>query len=111
MSCPICCGDQIPGDASEIEMPGKRVILQGKVYAIIPAGYTYSPYKDYATVSLYPLTRNAKWKVKYLKFKTDDELKKWAFKENVKFIVDGCMHIVDGKDLVFNITSAERVGP
>jgi hypothetical protein len=105
MSCPICCGDQIPDDASEIEMPGKRVILQGRVYAIIPAGYTYSPYKDYATVSLYP----QKGKVKYLKFRTDDELKKWAFEKDVKFIVRGCMHIIDGKELVFDITSADRV--
>ena len=73
---------------------------------MIPAGYTYSPYKDFATVSLYPL----KGKVKYLKFRTDEELKKWAFEKDVTFVVKGCLHIVDGKELVFNITSAERVG-
>jgi hypothetical protein len=48
--------------------------------------------------------------VKYLKFRTDDELKKWAFEKDGKFIVKGCKHIVDGKELVFDITSVERVG-
>ena len=106
MSCPVCSGEPIPNDASVVEKKGKCIILQGKVYAIIPAGYTYSPYKDFATVSLQP----QKGKVKYLKFRTDDEQKKWAFENDVKFIVEGCMHIVDGKELVFNITSAERIG-
>lgn len=103
MACPVCSGEQIPSDASVVEKRGKRVILRGKVYAIIAPNYTYSPYKKYATVSLYP----RKEKVKYLKFKTQQELELWPFEENENFIVHGCLHVADGKELVFDITLVE----
>jgi len=103
MGCPICDGEHIPSDASIVEKQGKRVAIQGKVYAIIPPDYTYSPFRNYATVSLYP----RKGKVKYLKFKTQQELDRWLFKKNRTFVVHGCLHFVDGKELVFNITQVE----
>ncbi len=103
MSCPVCSSERIPNDASIVERQGRRVILQGKVYAIIPPDYTYSPYKKYATVSIYP----RKGKVKYLKFGTEQELKRWPFEKDGMFIVNGCLHIADGKELVFDITFVE----
>jgi len=103
MGCAICDGEQIPSDASIVEKQGKRVAVQGKVYAIIPPDYTYSPFRNYATVSLYP----RKGKVKYLKFKTQQELDQWSFEKNKTFVVHGCLHVVDGKELVFDITQVE----
>jgi hypothetical protein len=103
MGCPICDGEQIPSDASSVEKQGKQVIVQGKVYAIIPPDYTYSPFRNYATVSLYP----RKGKVKYIKFKTQQELDKWPFEVGRTLVVHGCLHVVDGKELVFNITQVE----
>lgn len=104
MGCPICDGEQIPSDASLVEKQGKRVAVQGKVYAIIPPDYTYSPFRNYATVSLYP----RKGKVKYLKFKTHQELERWPFERDISFIVHGCLHVADAKELVFDITQVER---
>lgn len=104
MGCPICDGEQVPSDASTVEKQGKRVAVQGKVYAIIPPDYTYSPFSNYATVSLYP----RKGKVKYLKFKTRQELERWPFERDISLIVHGCIHVADGKELVFDITQVER---
>jgi len=105
MGCPICDGEQIPGDASLVEKQGKQVAVQGKVYAIIPPDYTYSPFRNYATVSLYP----RKGKVKYLKFKTREELERWSFERESSFIVHGCLHVVDGKELVFNLVRVDEI--
>jgi hypothetical protein len=103
MVCPVCHGHRLPTDASVAEEQGKRVSLQGKVYAIIPPNYTYSPFRNYGTVSLYP----RKGRVKYLKFKTVQELERWPFERRKNFIVYGCLHVVDGKELVFHITQVE----
>ena len=105
MTCPICSGEQIPQDCSVIEERGKRVIVRGRVNAIIPANYTYSPFRNYLTVSLYP----RKGRVKYLKFRTQQELDRWAFKQDASFIILGCMHIADGKEVVFDVTQVEPV--
>jgi len=86
-------------------LEGKRVALQGTVYAVIPAHYTYSPFKDYFTVSLYP----KKGRVKYLKFRSQDELERWSFEPKSSYIVYGCMHNADGKELLFAITRADLV--
>jgi hypothetical protein len=86
-----------------MEKLGKRVAVQGKIYAIIPSGYTYSPFKNYFTVSLYP----RRGKVKYLKFRTQQELERWSLEENQRYVTHGCMHIVDGKELVFDITQVK----
>lgn len=105
MTCPVCKGEHIPADASVVEKQGKRVILRGRVNAIIPSDYTYSPYREFATVSLYP----RKGRVKYLKFRTEQEQQRWPFEKDGVFIVDGCMHVADQKELIFDITSVEAV--
>ena len=109
MACPICKGERIPQDCSVIDERGKREIVQGRVYAIISedtlAIANYSPFATYLTVSLYP----RKGRVKYLKFKTQAELNHWPFEEGKSFIVHGCLHIADGKELVFDITQAEPI--
>ena len=105
MGCPLCLGDILPPDTNRVEKNGKRVLVQGKVYAIIPANYTYSPYANYATVSLYP----RKGPVKYLKFKTNGELERWHFERDKSYVVDGCFHIVNGKELIFDISSVRLI--
>jgi len=109
MECPICAGEALPYDCSVVDKAGKKVAVQGRVYAIIDAEgikhANYSPYSEYLTVSLYP----RKGKVKYLKFETQEELEKWGFGHNVRYVVHGCMHIVDGKELVFGITKVQSV--
>jgi hypothetical protein len=104
MGCPICNDEHIPRDVSVIERRGKRVAVQGKVYAIIPRNNTYSPFRNFFTVSLYP----RRGRVKYIKFKTQRELVRWPFKVKNNFVVNGCLHIVDGKELIFNITQVEQ---
>jgi len=77
-----------------VEKKSGNGILRAKCMQLSRWLYLF-PYKDFATSFLYP----QKGKVKYLKFRPM-RLKKWAFEENVKFIVEGCMHVVDeGKKL------------
>ena len=109
MACPVCSGERIPQDCSVVEKQGKRVIIQGRVYAIIPANYTYSPFRNYLTVVLYPRPWRSGDKVKYLKFKTQLELDHWPFEQDASFIIHGCLHIADGKELVFDVTQVEPV--
>ncbi len=108
-SCPVCGGERIPNDCSVIEERDKRVILKGRVYAIIDmAGLSqanYSPFANYLTVSLYP----RKGRVKYLKFRTQQELDRWPFEQGASFIVHGCLHVADEKQLVFNVMQVEPV--
>ena len=126
MACPVCKGERIPQDCSVIDERGKREIIQGRVYAIIDDeklarfnketkseifeigrrfSSTYRPFAEYRTVTLQP----RKGKVKYLKFKTQDELNHWRFEEGKSFIAHGCLHIADGKELVFDITQVDPV--
>lgn len=126
MSCPVCKGDQIPKDCSAIEKLGKRVIIQGSVYAIIDDeklarfnketkseifeigtrfSSTYKPFAEYRTVTL----KLYKGKRRYLKFKTQEELDRWPFEEGKNFTVHGCLRLADGKELVFDITQVEPV--
>jgi len=104
MACPICKGFPLSEDVSVAEKEGRRVILQGVIYAIIsPDEAHYPPFSNYFTVSLYP----RRGKVKYLKFQTQEELKKWNFTGGSKIKCEGCLHEVDGKDVVFDITGVE----
>lgn len=109
MNCPVCNDSPQSNDFSIIEKRGKRVILKGEIHAIIsPSEAHYPPFSDYFTVSLYP--RKGKMKVKYLKFKTLNELEKWGFIKGVEcrqIRCEGCLHEADGKELVFDITSVE----
>ena len=124
MTCPVCNGNPIPDDCSVIDEKGRRVVIQGEVYAIIDdcklaefnkevqSGAfevgerfksTYKPFAEYRTVTLKP----RKGKVKYLKFKTQEELDQWLFEEKKSYIVHGCLHIADGKELFFDVTQVE----
>lgn len=104
MSCPICTGSCLPDDVSVVEKLGKRSILQGVIYAIVgPDEAHYPPFSDYFTVSLYP----RKGRVKYLKFRTQDELKKWGLIREKRIRCEGCLHEADGKEIVFDITKVE----
>jgi len=104
MSCPVCTGSYLPDDVSVVEKRGKRVILQGVIYAVVsPDEAHYSPFSDCFTVSLYP----RKGRVKYLKFRTQGELKKWSLTTEKRIRCEGCLHEADGKEIVFDITKVE----
>ena len=104
MSCPICTGHYLPDDVSVVERRGKRVILQGVIYAIVSPGEAhYSPFSDYFTVSLYP----RKGRVKCLKFRTQDELKRWGLIREKRIRCEACLHEADAKEIAFDITKVE----
>ncbi len=72
---------------------------------MIPSGL-YSPFRNWYTVSLYPRKGTAK----YLKFKTEEEQQAWQFIPGKSYRCAGCLHVVDGNDVVFDITMVERLG-
>ena len=100
--CPICGKDRLPEDASVATTQGTRVVVQGRIYAVIrPEEAVYSPYKHYCTVSLRP----RRGSLKYLKFRSPQEMDRWDFNRDDKVEVKGCFHVVDGKELVFDINN------
>lgn len=109
MACPICADQRLPEDASMAERQGTRVTCRGRINAIISLdekGYsTYSLFSRWFTVTLYP----RKGHVKYLKFKDREELERWPFKRDAWFTVHGCLHVVDGRELLFDVTQVEPV--
>jgi hypothetical protein len=107
MSCPVCSGFSLPEDVSVVEKQGKRVILQGNIYAIVsPDEAHYPPFSNYFTVSLYP----RKGRVKYLKFRTRDELNQWGFVRETRIRCEGCLHEADGKEVVFDVAKVAVLG-
>ncbi|MEA1895183.1 MAG: hypothetical protein U9N36_08295 [Euryarchaeota archaeon] len=101
--CPICTGSDLSDDFNVIERHGTKVIIQGKIQAIVDADdprYRYSPFSDYSTVSLRP----SKGKMKYLKFRTRNRLENWDFIEEERIRCEGCLHEMDGKEIAFDIT-------
>jgi len=104
MVCPMCTGS-FSIDYSVIEQ-GKRVSLQGKIKAIMdPRDSHVPPFSDFYTVTLYPRTG----KVKYLKFRTKDELEQWGFIPDQRIQCRGCLHIVDEKELVFDVQNVIEI--
>ena len=100
MSCCVCDKTFTSKDFSRLDSEGTRVILQGRVYAVIkPSEAGYTPFRDYCTVTLYP----NKGKVKYLKFQTEDEMLRWGFVPGTCIRCSGCLHLIDGKELVFDV--------
>ena len=105
--CPICSGTIPSDDFSAIEKQGRKVILQGEIKAIYdPAKNNCPPFADYFTVTLYPI-RKRNDRVKYLKFKTKDEIERLGLAENKTIRCEGCLHIVDGKEIVFDVRNVE----
>ena len=107
MGCPICSGSLLSNDFSVIEKQGRRVIIQGNVYAIYMNHdkFDVSPFKNFFTVSISPLKGNKG--VKHLKFRTRDEIERWGFIPNRHIRCEGCLHKVDEKELVFDVTKVE----
>lgn len=104
MTCPICSGFSLPEDVSFVEKQGKRVILQGRIYAIVsPEDAHYPPFSDYFTATLYP----RKGRTKYLKFKNQDELSMCGFVPGNQIRCEGCLHEADGKQIVFDVAQVE----
>ena len=99
-NCPICNGEKLPPDASAVGKKGTTVLIQGRVNAVIrPDEAYYPPFSTYCTVTIYP--RNGS--VKNLKFQTRRELERWDFPLDDEIQVEGCLHDVDGKYLLFDV--------
>ena len=97
--CPICTGERLPRDAS-LAKQGTFTVLRGRVNAVVhPEEASYTPFGNYCTVPLYP----RKGRVKYLKFRTSHELDRWGMKRDDRIEAKGCLHDVDGKELIFDV--------
>lgn len=101
MSCPICSGNDLPLDADVIEKNGSRVYVQGTIKQV-KSRHT-RPYKNYFTISLQP----DKDSVKHLKFNSEEEMKKLNFTLSNRYRCEGCLHRIDNKDVVLDITNVE----
>jgi hypothetical protein len=98
--CPICSGETLPEDTSVARKEGERVVLRGRVHGVIhPDEAGYTPFSHYCTTSLYP----RRGPVKYLKFRLAQDMDRLRLKSNDRIQVEGCRHIVDGKELVFDV--------
>ena len=99
--CPICSGEMLPDDASIAGKGETDVVIQGRVNAISRPGDMghFPPFSDFCTVPIYP----RKGRVKYLKFRTRRDLERWNFVVNDKVQIEGCFHIVDDKQLIFDV--------
>lgn len=86
-------------DWSIIEGEPKKVIVKGRINAIFPLGWEVRPLSNYLTVTLYP----SKGKVFYLKFSTEEELKRQSFTVNEIVVVEGILRIIDGKQIIANV--------
>ena len=106
MGCPICSGSLLSDDFSVIGKQGRRVIIQGNVNAIYMNHdkFKVSPFENFFTVSI--STRKGKETI-YLKFRTQDELERCGFSPNMKIRCEGCLHKVDEKEIVFDVTKVE----
>ena len=99
--CPICAREQLPRDASGASLTGERIVVAGRVNAIIrPEEAHYPPYADYCTVSVYTRRRP----VVYLKFRTPYEMNRWPLERDQAVEAEGCLHVVDGKRLLFDVS-------
>ena len=105
MACPICNSEPLPDDASIASQLGTRVIVLGSVtYINSPeGGQARTPFGGWYTVTVYPNKSGAK----YLKFKDKAEFERWSFVVDEKYEVAGCLHTVDGKELIFDLTRAD----
>ena len=105
--CPICNGDRLPADVSVVDREKTTAVIQGRINAVIQPGEAhYPPFSTFYTATVYP----RKGSVKYLKFQTRRELDKCDLAVDDKVEIEGCLHIVDGKNLVFAVRSV-RVDP
>ena len=98
--CPICSREPLPDDASVALLKPNRVLVSGRVNAIVrPEEAAYPPFSHYCTVSVYP----RKGPVKYLKFRSPTDMERWQLKRGDKIQAEGCLHSVDGKEQIFAV--------
>lgn len=111
--CPICSREPMPHDVHEVSRNFEEVTIRGWVYSIADTEEAKSvwPWSSYYTVDFYI----RKGPVKYLKFKTSEELRKWNFEIGQWYVLDGHIHeVLSGsylKDVVFDIKNVKRVPP
>ena len=97
--CPICTGQRLPPNASKVIKYGTICLLQGEIVAVAHPPHGFTSFGEYPTASLYL----RKGPVKYLKFRTGQELDSSGLKPGDKVQLEGCLHDVDGEELVFDV--------
>lgn len=102
MACRICIGHYTCPDATEISKQGSRGEFRGKIISVNPPDIADSPCKELATVVL----QTHEETVAYLKFKSQEEMDYWRFEIHKSYVVEGCLHTIDGKQLIFDISKA-----
>ncbi len=104
--CEVCGMKNLPQDTSIIDTFGRRVTVRGRINAVAaPEKAAFSPFGHYYTAPLY----SKKSPVKYLKFREKADVDRWDLERNLNCVVKGCLHICDGKELIFDITEVNRV--
>ncbi len=107
MSCPVCTGANLPDDVSVVDRPGRRVMLQGRINAVVsPDEASFSPFGDHFTVTLYP----RRGRVKYLKFGTRHAQERWRLARGMSIRCSGRLHrAANGieKEVVFDVADVE----
>ena len=101
MACIICHENYTCRDATEISQ-GSRGEFRGKVVSVNQPDTVDSPCKDLATVIL----QTDEGTVIHLKFKTQEEMDHWRFEPQKNYVTEGCLHIIDEKQLVFDVSKA-----
>ena len=106
MACPICNHEPLPDDVTIAGQVGTRVTIQGNAkYINSPeGGQSRTPFGGWHTVTLYN-----KSPVKYLKFRDTAEFHRWSFIVGEKYEVGGCLHVVNGSELIFDLTHVDIV--
>ena len=80
------------------------MVLRGRVNAVVhPGEASFPPFGEYCTVPLY----TKPGPVKYLKFRTGQEMDRFGLKRDDRIQIKRCKHNVDGKELVFDIRYVE----
>ena len=103
--CPICAEHPLPDDLTIADRIGNTVVLQGRVNAVVhPGEANYSPFADYCTIPLYP----RRGTVKYLKFRTSQEMDQLGLERNDQIQVEGCLHTVNGYELIFDVRKVQK---
>ena len=109
MSCPVCTSASLPDDVSMVERPGRRVVLQGRINAVVsPDEAHFPPFGDHFTVTLYP----RRGRVKYLKFGTRHEQERWGLARDMRIRCSGCLHKTSNgieKEVVFDVADVEML--
>jgi hypothetical protein len=87
-------------DWSLADARSRRVGVRGRIKRIYdPSNSRVSPFPQYYTVTLYP----SKGRVFYLKFQTEEELKRQSFTANEVVEIEADLKLVDQKQILTNV--------